>query len=70
MISKRTYKTTSSMERGTLFQLWNLLGRRNISTSVKANVNAWEDYLDVITKGQYSNSSHGIPRNVCFRCTT
>ncbi len=39
------------MQRGTLFQLRNLLNRRNISTSVKANVNAWEDFMDVITKG-------------------
>ena len=39
------------MQRGTLFQLRNMLNRRNISTSVKANVNAWEDFMDVITKG-------------------
>ena len=38
------------MQRGTLFQLRNMLNRRNISTSVKANVNAWEDFMDVITK--------------------
>ena len=39
-----------SMEQGTLFQLRNLLNRRNISTSVKSNVNAWEDFLNVVTK--------------------
>ena len=39
------------MERGTLFQLRNLLNRRNISTSVKSNVNAWENFLNVVTKG-------------------
>ena len=39
------------MQGGTLFQLRNMLNRRNISTSVKANVNAWEDFMDVITKG-------------------
>ena len=51
MICKRLYKTSSSMQRGTLFQLRNMLNRRNIYTSVKANVNAWEDFMDVITKG-------------------
>ncbi len=49
--STRLYKTSSSMQRGTLFQLRNLCNHRNISTSVKANVNAWEDFIDVITKG-------------------
>lgn len=39
------------MQRGTLFQLRNILNRRNISTKVKANVNAWEDFMDVITRG-------------------
>lgn len=39
------------MEKGTLFQLRNMLNRRNVSTSVKSNVNAYEDFFDVITRG-------------------
>ena len=39
------------MERGTLFQLRTILDRRNISTDVKAHVNAFEDFFDVINRG-------------------
>lgn len=39
------------MQRGTLFQLRNLLNRRNVSVNVKGSVNAFEDFLDVITRG-------------------
>lgn len=39
------------MERGTLFQLRNLINRRNVSVDVKGSVNAFEDFLDVITIG-------------------
>ena len=39
------------MERGTLFQLRNILNRRNISTDVKGHVNQYEDFFEVIFKG-------------------
>lgn len=45
---KRLYKTSSSMERGTLYQIRNLLNRRNITKRPKGNVNAAEDFLEVI----------------------
>lgn len=39
------------MQKGTLFQLHNLINRRNISTKVKANVDGGEDFMDIITRG-------------------
>ena len=39
------------MERGTLYQLRNLINRRNVTTEVKSNVNANEDFLEVVVTG-------------------
>lgn len=38
------------MQKGTLFQLHNLINRPNIS-KVKANVDGGEDFMDIITRG-------------------
>ena len=35
------------MERGTLYQLRNLINRRNVTTHPKSDVNASEDFLEV-----------------------
>lgn len=48
---KRLYSTSSGMERGTLYQLRNLINRRNVTKEVKSNVNANEDFLEVTVKG-------------------
>lgn len=48
---KRLYKTTSGMDKGTLCQLRNLINRRNVTKSPKSNVNASEDFLEVIVNG-------------------
>ncbi len=39
------------MEKGTLYQLRNLLNRRNISKHPKSNVNATEDFLEAVVIG-------------------
>ena len=39
------------MERGTLYQLRNLINRRNVSTKPKADVNAAEDFLEIVVIG-------------------
>ena len=39
------------MERGTLYQLRNLIDRRNVGTTVKSDVNAAEDFLETIVTG-------------------
>ena len=49
VINKRLYKSSSCLERGTLYHLRNVLNRRNVSTTVKKNVNAWEDFLHLTT---------------------
>ncbi len=49
-IWKRLYKTTSAIERGTLFNLRNQLNRRNVSKNCKKDLNAHEDFLEVIVE--------------------
>lgn len=39
------------MDKGSLFQLRNLLGRTQVTKSVKENVFAVEDFLEVVTQG-------------------
>lgn len=39
------------MERGTLYQLRNLIDRRNVTTKVKSDVNAAEDFLETVVVG-------------------
>jgi len=39
------------MERGTLYQLRNLINRRNVLTKPKADVNAAEDFLEIVVIG-------------------
>lgn len=41
---------------GTVYQLRNLLNRRNVTKSPKENVNAAEDFLDIITAGHILSS--------------
>ena len=48
---KRLYKTQSGMERGTLFQLRNLIHRSNVSSNPKKDTNAAEDFLEVVVTG-------------------
>ena len=43
------YKTTSGLDVGTLNQLRNVINRRNISKDLSSNVNASEDFLEVVT---------------------
>ena len=39
------------MERGTLYQLRNLINRRNVTKSVKSDMNACEDFFEVVVTG-------------------
>ena len=48
MIWKRLYKTSSASDSGTLFQLRNLLNRKNIGISPKKDVNSHEDFFHLI----------------------
>lgn len=51
VIWKRLYKSYSVCERGTLYQLRNILNRTNVKPNPKDNVNAAHDFIDVITMG-------------------
>ena len=51
MIWKRLYDTKSGMERGTLYQLRNLINRRNVKKRVKSDVNATEDFIEIVVTG-------------------
>ncbi len=51
MIWKRLYSTASTAEIGTLFQLRNLINRRNISTEPDNNYNAHDDFLSLTVIG-------------------
>ena len=46
VIWKRLYKTKSGMERGTMYQLRNLINRRNVVKKVKSDMNACEDFFE------------------------
>ncbi len=48
---RRLYDTKSGMERDTLYQLRNLINRRNVKKEVKSDVNAIEDFIEVVTTG-------------------
>ena len=48
---KRLYDIKSGMERGTLYQLRNLINRRNVKKEVKSDVNAIEDFFEVVVTG-------------------
>lgn len=39
------------MERGTLYQLRNLINRRNVKKEVKSDVNAAEDFIEIVVTG-------------------
>ena len=51
MIWKRLYDTKSGMERGTLYQLRNLINRRNVKKEVKSDVNATGDFIEMVVTG-------------------
>ena len=44
----RLYKTNSGLSAGTLFQLRNLINRRNITAGVTKDMNANEDFLELM----------------------
>ena len=45
------YKCTSSQEGGTLFQLRNLINRRNVVKDVRNDMNATEDFFETVGVG-------------------
>ena len=47
VIWNRLYMTGSGMERGTIYQLRNLINRRNVTKQAKSNVNVNDDFLEV-----------------------
>ena len=49
MIWTRLYKTDSSQDGGTLYQLRNLINRKNVVSDPKKDMNACEDFLELIT---------------------
>ena len=50
VIWKRFYKTDSSMDAGTLYQLRNLINRRNVISSPENDVNSCEEFLMIVIK--------------------
>ena len=50
VIWKRLYKTDSSMDASTLYQLRNLINRRNVISSPENDVNSCEEFLTIILK--------------------
>ena len=44
----RLYKTNSGLSAGTLFQLRNLINRRNITADVTKDINVSEDFLELM----------------------
>ena len=51
MIWKFFYSYQSASEHGTLYQLRNKLNRTNVVKTPKKDVNACEDFLDIVTSG-------------------
>jgi len=51
VIWKRLYKAESSRKGGTMKQLQTLINRTNLKSSPKANMNAAEDFMEVVTTG-------------------
>ena len=51
VVWKQLYSTSSGMERGTLYQLRNLINRRSVVKKVKSDVNACEDFLELVVTG-------------------
>ena len=49
VMMKRLFSGTSSQEGGTLFQLRNLINRRNVSHVTKGKVNEIEDFFELVT---------------------
>ncbi len=45
VIWKRLYKTSSGMEKGTLFHIRNVINRRNVTKRCKQDLNAHEDFF-------------------------
>ena len=58
----RLYKTSSSQEGGTLYQLRNLINRRNVICDPKKDMNSCEDFFELVTKAHnnYSRCYEGI----------
>ena len=48
VIWKRLYRLTSSSDTGTMFQLRNIVNRKNIGKTPKKDVNAHEDFLQQV----------------------
>lgn len=51
MIWNRLFLKATGIEKGTLLQLKNLIGRTNVPTTPKKNVHACEDFLNVVLTG-------------------
>lgn len=49
VVWSRLYKTDSSQDGGTLYQLRNLINRRNVVTDPKKDMNSCEDFFELIT---------------------
>ncbi len=45
---KRLFKTTSGTQKGTLYHLRNLINRRNVTKRPKSDVNAAEEFVEVV----------------------
>ena len=49
MVWKRLYNTSSGVDKGTLFQLRNLINRRNVVSDVSKDTAACEEFMELIT---------------------
>lgn len=48
---KRLYSKTSCVDRGTLFQLRNLIRRRNVPSKCKKDTNSCKDFITIVVTG-------------------
>ncbi len=57
VIWKYFYSSNSAQDHGTLYQLRNKLNRTNVVTKPKNNVNACEDFVEIVTSGLIISSA-------------
>lgn len=60
MMWKRLYRTSSAKEKGTLFQLRQLIHRTSVHANPKDGMNATEDFLEVLLEGHILAASCSI----------
>ena len=60
VIWKRLYKSTSASDVGTIFQLRNLINRKNIGNKPSKDVNAFEDFFHLLVESHVLSAAMGF----------